>query len=382
MSDENKYLHPKQTSIKDAPFITDENSKQEDTISSTDVSVSEQSKEQKESRDSKVSVDVDVEEHIFFSIGKAIVLSVGKLVGISIFITVLFLIFSDLQKKKTQPGHLEDPKYTPSKLELNAYDLQEDLKQAEKVRNTLENKEAGNKVYTNAQGMDQEGRGHTPLSPPEANYELRVIRFRPEFKIPPGLTATARLNLTATNGIVSAQTTKDLIVDGEVMVPRGSVLLGTGTTQDERLMVHFTHVSIDETTTNKINAHAVDVSDNKIGLKGSCLDKTKVKLLKSMALSGLGALGKYAFEGDTPESQTSRILIPENGSFREYQDSHSDSNNSTSKSETSFLGKVIASIGDSILKRGQEAINNIKENDTVVEVPKETDFLIIFGENK
>jgi GTPase involved in cell partitioning and DNA repair len=69
--------------------------------------------------------------------------------------------------------------------------------------------------------------------------------------------------------MVKATLSEPLIVDGEIVADKGSVLYGRGNSSEERLYVSFSKLIKKDKTEMKIKAQAFDSKDRILGLKGS-----------------------------------------------------------------------------------------------------------------
>lgn len=97
----------------------------------------------------------------------------------------------------------------------------------------------------------------------------KLIPRSVKIKVPPGTEAAAVLLTGASNGLVKVKLKNDVTVAGENFLPAGAVLIGQGTTNDDRLFVHFTKAVTDDATVATIEAEIADGSDKTVGLKGS-----------------------------------------------------------------------------------------------------------------
>jgi type IV secretory pathway VirB10-like protein len=115
---------------------------------------------------------------------------------------------------------------------------------------------------------------------------------RPLMKIPPGTMVKARLVSGASNGPVRAEVSEALTWNGEPLLPAGTILLGTGSSTDDRLNIQFSQIVFPDGSFQTAQANACDASDKIPGLKGSKLGNYALKLGASVALDFAGGLSK------------------------------------------------------------------------------------------
>jgi hypothetical protein len=115
---------------------------------------------------------------------------------------------------------------------------------------------------------------------------------RPLMKIPPGTMVKAKLVSGASNGPVRAEVSEALTWNGEPLLPAGTILLGTGSSTDDRLNIQFTQTVFPDGSFQTAQATACDASDKIPGLKGSKLGNYALKLGASIALDFAGGLSQ------------------------------------------------------------------------------------------
>jgi hypothetical protein len=116
-------------------------------------------------------------------------------------------------------------------------------------------------------------------------------------QIPPGLVIQAVLLSGASNGVVRAKTTEPLSIHGERLIDTDSILVGSGSSTEERLFIHFNQMVTKEGEVVAISGQAIDSSDQTLGLKGSKI----AHVGRFMTGAGLLFLGGVAqgFENQT-----------------------------------------------------------------------------------
>ncbi len=109
-------------------------------------------------------------------------------------------------------------------------------------------------------------------------------------EIPPGVFVSAILVSGASNGPAKAELTEDITLNGETVVSKGAVLVGRGTSTEERLHIKFEKIVYKDGTAEKINATACDIGDKIVGVKGSKISKRALKMGASIGLGFIGGL--------------------------------------------------------------------------------------------
>ncbi len=110
--------------------------------------------------------------------------------------------------------------------------------------------------------------------------------------IPPGAMLSAVLISGASNGVVKAETNEPLIVSGETIIQRGSIILGQGASTEDRLKIKFNQIAFRDGTFGGIDAEACDLSDKIAGLKGSKVGNKALNLAGSLGLNFVGGFSQ------------------------------------------------------------------------------------------
>jgi hypothetical protein len=108
--------------------------------------------------------------------------------------------------------------------------------------------------------------------------------------IPPGSETVAQLVSGGANGMVKAQLTDILRAAGDVLLPRGTILIGKGSSSDDRLYILFRKAITPDGQASKINAQAYDEKDRIVGLKGKKISDYAFRLAASAGLIFLGGV--------------------------------------------------------------------------------------------
>ena len=141
--------------------------------------------------------------------------------------------------------------------------------------------------------------------------------------------------------------------NGETFLPQGSLLWGKGSSTKKRLIVTFSKAVLRDGSSKDISATAYDPEDEILGLKGSIIGRTSKKILAGAGLGMAGAL-------------------------------------KTMQSAENVGGLPVAkpTIGNALLNGGSEAalglaeqeMEELKNEQTIIEVEKGSEIIVVFGE--
>jgi len=129
-------------------------------------------------------------------------------------------------------------------------------------------------------------KGETRLSGPH------VVARAPGLKIPPGWMVKAKLVSGASNGLVRAELLEDLVVNGSTLAPTGALLLGSGSSTEERLYIRFSKLVFQDGRFQSISAEALEESDQIAGLKGSKVGHFATRLAAGIGLHFVGGMSE------------------------------------------------------------------------------------------
>ncbi len=124
----------------------------------------------------------------------------------------------------------------------------------------------------------------------------RQIFFGPEVvmrnlkTIPPGSFFTARLLTGASNGPVRAEAVEPLSFNGERYFDSGTLLLGNGSSGDDRLLIRFDRIVKRDGTVLQLDAQVFDRDDKLPGLKGNRISSEATKLGTGIGLNFVGGM--------------------------------------------------------------------------------------------
>jgi hypothetical protein len=175
---------------------------------------------------------------------------------------------------------------------------------------------------------------------------------RPRMAVPPGMLVKARLLTGASNGPVKAEITESLTVNGETVIEKGAVLLGTGASNEDRLQVRFNQMVFKDGAFQSVQGQAYDPEDKIVGLKGS---KVGSKALNIAGSIGLGFLGGMS-EGlqDTQGQQGVAVRPP------------------------TIKNALLNATATTALEQSQNMMSNLKNSQPVIEVPESSTLLVGF----
>jgi hypothetical protein len=181
---------------------------------------------------------------------------------------------------------------------------------------------------------------------------LQVIK-RPNIgKIPPGTFVKARFLMGASNGTVKAALAEPLVVNGDGIADEGTVLIGQGSSTEDRLMIQFSKMVFKDGSVQQIQGQACDDSDQTVGVRGKKLSKYAVMLAAGAGLNFLGGLA----EG-LEESQTQNGVTIKKNDLR----------------NAALHGASVAALDQS-----KEVLTNIRQSKNVIQVERGKEFYIIF----
>jgi Bacterial conjugation TrbI-like protein len=113
---------------------------------------------------------------------------------------------------------------------------------------------------------------------------------RPKLPISPGSTVKAKLITGATDGPVRAEFLESLSHHGETIAEPGTILMGSGSSTDSRLLIKFNQMIFKDGAIQTVQGQAFDPEDKIAGLKGSQLGNKALKLTGAIGLNFLGGV--------------------------------------------------------------------------------------------
>ncbi len=175
--------------------------------------------------------------------------------------------------------------------------------------------------------------------------------------IPPGTLAKAKLSSGASNGPVRATLIKSVQVDGDELLPVGSLLVGTGSSTEDRLFIRFGQAVVDNGKVVKIAAQACDGSDQTVGLKGSKVGNEALKLAAGIGLNFAGGVSEGLKESDVKGG----VEIE----------------------KTTMKNALLNGASTASLEYSRQTMSELRSRQPVIKVPNGTEICVLFegGEN-
>ncbi|MES3038358.1 MAG: TrbI/VirB10 family protein [Bdellovibrionota bacterium] len=127
-------------------------------------------------------------------------------------------------------------------------------------------------------------------SPQDQVQKIQPIRLGDRSGVLPGVEVIATLISGGANGLIKAKLPDGLRSSGELIFEPGTVLLGTGSSSDERLFIQFTKAISPDQSQLKIKGLAYDMGDRILGVKGKKISDYAFKLAASSGLIFLSGL--------------------------------------------------------------------------------------------
>ncbi|MCB0369805.1 MAG: TrbI/VirB10 family protein [Bdellovibrionales bacterium] len=186
--------------------------------------------------------------------------------------------------------------------------------------------------------------------------KIKVMTLNHSQELPVGSEAKAILVSGATDGIVKAKLTQNMIVDNEPLLPENAILFGKGKSGEERLYIEFSKAILPTGESFPILAQGFDLSDKILGLKGAIVGSRAKKMGMAM---GLGLLGGMA--DGMRDTSGSNLFMNQRPSLRD-----------------SALGGA----SKAALDQSQVYIEEMKKSPNIIQVKAGTEFVLIIDEPK
>jgi hypothetical protein len=162
----------------------------------------------------------------------------------------------------------------------------------------------GNKESSHVRQRGGPRRWHQPNEATPTVYSGPEVVERPRVvHIPPGVMLKAILRSGASNGPVRAELSEALSINDEQLLEEGSMLVGIGSSTEERLFIRFSQVVFHDGSVTSIQAQACDAGDQIAGLKGSEVGNYALKLVAGAGLNFLGGMSD-ALQDSTGQNGT------------------------------------------------------------------------------
>lgn len=202
-----------------------------------------------------------------------------------------------------------------------------------------------------SKGAGRTGRGTVRFTGPQLIARPRNLKA-----IPPGTIIKAIVMSGASNGLARVETKEAVMANRDVLIESGSVLLGTGNSNEDRLMIRFDQVVFKDGTFGQINAQACDSSDKIVGLKGSKLGNRALNIAGSI---GLGFLGGFSEGLQETRGEGGAVV-----------------------KKPSMKNALLNGTSTAALEQSKNLMSELKDRTPVIEVPAQTPIYVIFGVNQ
>lgn len=184
-------------------------------------------------------------------------------------------------------------------------------------------------------------------------YSAPQVIGRPNLgKMPPGLMVKAKFTTGASNGPLKAVLVEPLSINGEDIAPEGTVLVGSGSSGEDRLSVQFTKLVFQDGKFQNIQAQACDLSDQTAGVKGKKISKYAMLVATGAGLNFLGGLAEGLQETEVQNGQPVKKSDLKNAAL-----------NGASKAA---------------LSQSQEVLTDLKNKKSVIQVDSGAAFYVLF----
>ena len=167
-----------------------------------------------------------------------------------------------------------------------------------------------------------------------------------------GVVVEAMLTTGASNGVVHAKLKEDLIARGEVLAEEGTLLIGLGQSGEERLMIRFHKAVFSDGSSAKIQAQALDGDDQIPGIKGSKVGQHGLRLATGIGLNFVGGVSEALQDYDGEDGAVVRRPTLKNA--------------------------LLHGSARAALDHSQETLSDIRNEPTVIEVPKGSTIHVAF----
>ncbi len=185
--------------------------------------------------------------------------------------------------------------------------------------------------------------------------KIQSIDLRTQVSPPAGSESFATLISGGANGMVKAMLSENLMLNGDLYAAKNSILIGKGTSSDQRLFIKFSRIVSPEGKAKKISAQAYDFSDRIRGLIGKKVSDRMFKIAASSALIFLGGMA------DSMQSSEPNML--------------------GSAPKKSMRDAALGGVAQATTEHGRRYLEEINQ-DNRIEVKSETQFVVIFEDEE
>lgn len=185
--------------------------------------------------------------------------------------------------------------------------------------------------------------------------KIQSIDLRTQVSPPAGSESFATLISGGANGMVKAMLSENLMLNGDLYAAKNSILIGKGTSSDQRLFIQFSRIVSPEGKAKKISAQAYDFSDRIRGLIGKKVSDRMFKIAASSALIFLGGMA------DSMQSSEPNML--------------------GSAPKKSMRDAALGGVAQATTEHGRRYLEEINQENRI-EVKSETQFVVIFEDEE
>ena len=183
---------------------------------------------------------------------------------------------------------------------------------------------------------------------------IKPIRLSQVKEIPSGAEVMAYLSSGGSNGLVKAVLSENLKYDGDLLLKKGTTLIGKGNSSEDRLYIEFKKAVSPDKSALKVKAFAFDKGDRIMGLKGKKISDYAFRLAASAGLIFLGGVADGLREDD--------------------------SSNPFEKRRPSVRDAALNGVSTATMETGKDMMNDLKSREARIEVASSTQVLVIFGD--
>lgn len=183
----------------------------------------------------------------------------------------------------------------------------------------------------------------------------KLIPRSVKIKVPPGTEAKAILVTGASNGLIKVKLQEDVNVAGENFLSAGTVLIGQGSSTDERLFVRFTRAVMEDGAVSAVEGEIADAKDKSIGLKGSFWSRHGGRIAAGAGLNFIA------------------------GASQALQDTHGEQGAVVAK--PTLRNAVLNGTARAALEESNEIASKYKNSPPAIEIRAGTEVAVIFTDN-
>lgn len=182
---------------------------------------------------------------------------------------------------------------------------------------------------------------------------LKMVSRKGVYLIPPGSMARAKLITGGSNGPLKAKLTEPLVVNGEKYLEEGTILLGSGSSTDERLMIRFNEMVFPDATFSEVKAVGYDFEDKIIGLRGSKAGRVAMKFAANTGLKFVAGVSQGLQESEVQQGVAVK--------------------------KPTLKNALLQGAGLAALEQSDEFMKDLREKQTIIEVKMGTELWVVFG---